>query len=77
MGVSKQIDSAVGMGAAVTFVMTIASIVTWILYAYFLSPTESSIFFLLFNTPVDRIPDLTFFAHHCLYFGNRFAGAVY
>jgi electron transport complex protein RnfA len=60
MGVSKQIDSAVGMGAAVTFVMTIASIVTWILYAYFLSPTESSIFFLLFNTPVDRIPDLTF-----------------
>lgn len=60
MGVSKQIDSAIGMGAAVTFVMTIASIVTWMIYAYFLSPTTSSIFYLLFNTPVDKIPDLTF-----------------
>lgn len=60
MGVSKQIDSAIGMGAAVTFVMSIASIVTWIIYTYFLSPTTSSIFYLIFNTPVDKIPDLTF-----------------
>ena len=28
LGVSKRIDSALGMGAAVTFVMTIATIVT-------------------------------------------------
>lgn len=60
MGVSKQIDSAIGMGAAVTFVMTIASIVTWMIYTFFLSPTTDSIFYLIFNTPVDQIPDLTF-----------------
>jgi electron transport complex protein RnfA len=60
MGVSKQIDSAVGMGAAVTFVMTIASIVTWFIYTYFLSPTTDSVFYLIFNTPADKIPDLTF-----------------
>ena len=60
MGVSKQVDSAIGMGAAVTFVMSVASIVTWIIYTFFLSPTTSSIFYLIFNTPVDQIPDLTF-----------------
>ena len=31
LGVSKRIDSALGMGAAVTFVMTIATIVTYLL----------------------------------------------
>ena len=29
LGVSKKLDSAVGMGAAVTFVMVIATAVTW------------------------------------------------
>ncbi len=36
VGVSKQVDSAVGMGVAVIFVMTIASIVTWPLYHFVL-----------------------------------------
>ena len=31
LGGSKRIDSALGMGAAVTFVMTIATIVTYLL----------------------------------------------
>ena len=35
LGVSKRIDSALGMGAAVTFVMTIATIVTYLLMQYF------------------------------------------
>lgn len=30
LGVSKQVETAVGMGMAVTFVMTLASIMTWI-----------------------------------------------
>lgn len=60
MGVSKQLDSAIGMGMAVTFVMTIASLVTWLLYTFFLSPTYQSIFYVVFNTPVQNIPDLTF-----------------
>ncbi len=32
IGVSKKIDSAIGMGFAVTFVMTLASIITYLIY---------------------------------------------
>jgi electron transport complex protein RnfA len=57
IGVSKQLDSAVGMGAAVTFVMTLASTVTWLIYNYLLAPTETNVFSKIFGgTP----PDLTF-----------------
>ncbi len=38
IGVSKNIESAVGMGFAVTFVMAIASVVTWLVYYYILIP---------------------------------------
>lgn len=38
MGVSKKSDTALGMGAAVTFVMTIASLATWLVYHYVLVP---------------------------------------
>jgi len=38
MGVSKKIESSIGMGMAVTFVMTLASAVTWIVYYYLLVP---------------------------------------
>ncbi len=38
LGVTKDTSSAIGMGMAVTFVMTMASIVTWPLYRYFLEP---------------------------------------
>jgi electron transport complex protein RnfA len=38
LGVTKDISSAIGMGMAVIFVMTVASIVTWPLYRYFLVP---------------------------------------
>ncbi|MCF7943970.1 MAG: electron transport complex subunit RsxA [Spirochaetia bacterium] len=38
IGVSKNTESAVGMGFAVTFVMAIASIVTWLVYNYVLDP---------------------------------------
>ena len=36
----KRIDSALGMGAAVTFVMTIATIVTYLLQTYLLMPMK-------------------------------------
>ena len=36
LGVSKKFDTALGMGMAVTFVMTLASFVTWIINAYLL-----------------------------------------
>jgi Na+-translocating ferredoxin:NAD+ oxidoreductase subunit A len=41
IGVSKKLDSAVGMGFAVTFVMTVASVATWLIYTYFLDPTTN------------------------------------
>ena len=37
-GVSKRTRDALGMGGAVTFVMTCASIITWLVYTYFLVP---------------------------------------
>ena len=40
VGVSKDTSSAMGMGFAVVFVMTMASIVTWILYSYVLVPLD-------------------------------------
>jgi len=43
IGVSKKTDSALGMGAAVTFVMTMASAVTWLLYTFILVPGERNI----------------------------------
>lgn len=38
IGVSKRISSAVGMGAAVTFVIALATIATWMLQEYVLDP---------------------------------------
>ena len=38
VGVSKRISSAVSMGIAVTFVMTIAAVVTWLIYHLLLVP---------------------------------------
>ena len=40
LGVSKKVETAVGMGVAVTFVMTIASAVTCLVYNYVLIPLE-------------------------------------
>lgn len=38
LGVSKNLKSALGMGIAVTFVMVIATIITWLLYNLILMP---------------------------------------
>ncbi|MEE9200847.1 MAG: RnfABCDGE type electron transport complex subunit A [Candidatus Brocadiales bacterium] len=43
-GVSKSTDAAIGMGMAVTFVMTLASAATWVIYNYVLLPGPSNIF---------------------------------
>lgn len=40
IGVSKQLDSAIGMGMAVTFVLTLASVVTYLVYTFLLVPLE-------------------------------------
>ncbi|MCI9332451.1 MAG: electron transport complex subunit RsxA [Oscillibacter sp.] len=38
LGVSKKVDTAVGMGFAVTFVMGLASAITWAVYNFILVP---------------------------------------
>ena len=38
LGVSKQTETAAGMGMAVIFVMSVASVVTWVIYKAFLEP---------------------------------------
>ncbi|MBQ9440086.1 MAG: electron transport complex subunit RsxA [Paludibacteraceae bacterium] len=38
LGVSKKVDTSLGMGMAVTFVMFLSTIVTWLLYTYCLVP---------------------------------------
>ncbi len=38
LGVSKKLDSAVGMSIAVTFVMLMATAATWPIYSYILAP---------------------------------------
>ena len=38
LGVSKKVETAMGMGMAVTFVMTLSSAATWAIYNYLLAP---------------------------------------
>lgn len=40
LGVSKKVDTALGMGMAVTFVMTLASMMTWLCQRYILVPLK-------------------------------------
>ncbi|MDO4484531.1 MAG: electron transport complex subunit RsxA [Clostridia bacterium] len=40
LGVSKKLDTAAGMGMAVTFVMTLASLMTWLVKRFLLVPLE-------------------------------------
>lgn len=48
LGVSQKTSSALGMGAAVTFVMTLASAITWILYNYILLPGDANLVGMVF-----------------------------
>jgi len=43
VGVSKKTETALGMGQAVIFVMTIASVATWLIYNYLLMPGAQNI----------------------------------
>ncbi len=45
LGVSKRLDSALGMSMAVTFVMTLASAITWLIWQFLLLPTESNLIY--------------------------------
>lgn len=49
-GVSQKTESALGMGMAVTFVMTLASAATWFIFNYILLPGEYNVFGIMFPT---------------------------
>ncbi|HPJ71756.1 MAG TPA: Rnf-Nqr domain containing protein, partial [bacterium] len=60
IGVSKDLKSAAGMGVAVIFVMTVASMVTWLVYHYLLAPGPANVWYRLAGN--DYVPgsfDLT------------------
>jgi electron transport complex protein RnfA len=40
LGVSRRMDTATGMGLAVIFVLTLAGMITWLVYTYLLVPLE-------------------------------------
>ena len=40
LGVSKKVDTALGMGMAVTFVMTLASFMSWLVEHFLLVPFD-------------------------------------
>jgi electron transport complex protein RnfA len=54
LGVSKKVETAVGMSAAVMFVMVMASVITWVVQEVVLQPTW------LAKLGVANVPDLTF-----------------
>ncbi|HPG30611.1 MAG TPA: Rnf-Nqr domain containing protein, partial [bacterium] len=46
-GVSKKIETAIGMGVAVIFVITLSSIMTFLINYFFLLPTDSNLIYKL------------------------------
>ena len=44
LGVSKKLNTAVGMSCAVTFVMVLSTAVTWPIYTYLLVPERPGLF---------------------------------
>jgi len=58
IGVSKSLDSAIGMGLAVIFVMTLASMATWLINAFMLQPSTKNLFYIIFS--LEEPPDLLY-----------------
>jgi len=60
VGVTTRTDSAVGMGLAVTFVMTMTSAVTWAIYHYMLLPAAKSGFNVFHALGIVKDPTVDF-----------------
>ncbi len=62
LGVSKKTQSSIGMGLAVTFVITVAACVCWILYTFVLDPLSigylSTIIFILVIASLVQLLDI-------------------
>ena len=60
IGVSQKLHAAFGMGMAVIFVMSMASVVTWTIYTYLLKPSTTNIIYRLIMKGEGSPPDLTY-----------------
>ena len=60
IGVSKDSENAIGMGAGVTFVTTVASVVTWAIYHFLLVPFDLAYLETLSVHSGDRHPGSAF-----------------
>lgn len=67
IGVSKRVDTAVGMGCAVTFVITIAALLSWLLTFYVLTP-NAPLIQLLFGAEKAATIDLSILNYICYIF---------
>ena len=80
LGVSKKISTAIGMGAAVTFVMTLSTIVTFLLQKYLLNQyglgfMQTIVFILVIAALVPGFGCIFTTYHHQLrYFGSGYYG---
>ena len=55
VGVSKDRQSAIGMGLAVIFVMTMASVASWSIYHFFLYPSQANLLYKMFGNSPDQL----------------------
>ena len=67
LGVSRKLDTALGMSGAVIFVMTLASVIASLIFNYILSSDISiSLFGLTFEGNLAISPNLGFYSCDCL-----------
>lgn len=67
VGVSKRVDTAFGMGCAVTFVITVAALLSWLLTFYVLTP-NAPLLQLLFGPDQAATIDLSILNYICYIF---------
>ena len=60
IGVSKKIETAIGMSAAVIFVITLASTLTFLINKYFLIPEPTNIFYILSGAKIENLKNFDF-----------------
>jgi Na+-translocating ferredoxin:NAD+ oxidoreductase subunit A len=65
IGVSRRVDMAFGMGAAVTFVVTVAAFLSWVFTYYILAPGApvSAWVWTRLGGAADRLPDLSILSY--------------
>ena len=67
VGVSKRVDTAFGMGCAVTFVITVAALLSWLLTFYILTP-NAPLLQLIFGAEKAATIDLSILNYICYIF---------